>query len=256
MIDSVQGADGAIQIGSFYKSFPELNSPNISGTDPFSLRNMNMNDHSNRSSPEAEDGPEGQDLTSSKSRSLSGSQSSGSSTCSSTGGKQQESTENILINSEKDNGGLLNNGEMKVLNQEGSNILSGNLGHKLISDPLPNLGNLTSLPKQNDQNSRDARGCRVKATFGDEKVRFTLQSTWKFSDLQQEISRRFNIDDANKIDLKYLDDESEWVLLTCDADLDECIDIYKSSQSRTIKLSLFQPSRSCVRGSFGAKTLT
>ncbi|KAF3796180.1 NLP1 protein [Nymphaea thermarum] len=83
-----------------------------------------------------------------------------------------------------------------------------------------------------------ARHCLVKVLFGEEIMRFRIQPTILFQDLREEIVRRFHVENVGSIDLKYLDDDSEWVLLTCDDDLRECIDIYRATNARMIKLSL------------------
>ncbi|KAI4350215.1 hypothetical protein L6164_004688 [Bauhinia variegata] len=110
----------------------------------------------------------------------------------------------------------------------------------------------TSFP--DGWNSRDRGALRVKATFGDEKIHFSLQQNLGFKDLQLEIARCFNLNDVSNIDLKYLDDDGEWILLTCDADLEECKDIYRSSLSCTIRLSLFQTSPLNLSNTFGSSS--
>lgn len=49
---------------------------------------------------------------------------------------------------------------------------------------------------------------------------------------------RFNLDKISTVDIKYMEDDREWVLLTCNADLEEYMEIYKSSRGRT-NLNLF-----------------
>lgn len=82
---------------------------------------------------------------------------------------------------------------------------------------------------------------RVKVTFRDEKIRFRMQKDWGYNELLREIAKRFNLNDTSGYHLRYLDDDSEWVLLTCDADVEECIDVYQSYKSGTIRLALREP---------------
>ena len=142
---------------------------------------------------------------------------------------------------------------LRTVNQEETKSLSRTLSHRAFSEhPL-----LSNLPRSKSLKAVGGAS-KVKATFGEAKVRFTFLPTWGFRELQHEIARRFNIDNniIATFDLKYLDDDKEWVLLTCEADLEECIDIYRSSQSRTIKISVHEASQAKLGGSFGIAILT
>ncbi|KAK2660893.1 hypothetical protein Ddye_007426 [Dipteronia dyeriana] len=241
VIDSVQGGSGAFPIGSFYTNFPELASPNLSGTSPFST--SRPTDHQK---PESMLQPKGGILSpqATKSPSSSCSQNSSSSQCYSSGTQQLPSA--FCVAGVEDPMAADSSGDV-VLKRVRSDIelhtssrgpkpLSRSQSHKSLGEqpnpdtlPLPEIGGLIS---------QEIDAQRVKITYGDEKIRFRLQHNWKLRDLLIEISRRFNIDDMHMFDLKYLDDDAEWVLLTCDDDLEECIDVCRSSQSHTIKLSL------------------
>lgn len=246
VIDSVQGADGAIQIDSFYKNFPQLSSPNLASNDPFS--ESKVTDQS-KVSTRADGG-----VTVSKSPTSSCSQSSSSSFCCSTG-----TTENpIMVNPSSNGQDALtiptedmgakvlkrarSEAELLASTQQEQKHLARSHSHKFVAEDF-SVEMAPPLPERSSQRIlREGVSFKVKASFGEEKIRFGIQQNWGFTELQQEIARRFGIDDVSRIDLKYLDDDCEWVLLTCDADFEECMDIYKSTQSRTIKLSVNQAS--------------
>ncbi|KAK4477274.1 hypothetical protein RD792_016488 [Penstemon davidsonii] len=253
VIDSVQGAEGSIQLSSFYNNFPELvSSPNV----PLSshLTTSKMSGHLQDVKAMDEEGTflsPTTTTTASKSQSSSGSHSSSSSYCCSTGVKQSSLPVNGTSSGETE--GMLtrarSDAELHEMGQEETNLLVRSYSHKIFSDQAS-----TETPPVPKDSSKvcDARNFRIKATFGEENIRLSLLPSWGFKDLQQEILRRFNIDNGSKIDLKYLDDDEEWVLLTCDADLEECIDIHRSSKSRTIKLSLNQAYHPSIGSSFGS----
>ncbi|CAI9786438.1 unnamed protein product [Fraxinus pennsylvanica] len=249
VIDSVQGAEGSIQLSSFYNNFPELVPSNLPGSSDH-LEQLNRQPEGSLLSPEN---------TASKSHSSSGSHSSSSSFCCSTGVKQSSFPVNVSSSGNallaEQTGGMLkrarSDAELLDLGHDDTKLLVRSQSHKIISEHA-SIEAPPPLPKSRSQVLRDASKFRVKASFGEEKIRFSLQPNWGFGDLQEEIFRRFNIDDVNKVDLKYLDDESEWVLLTCEADLEECIDIHKSSRRHTIKLSVNQSYHPSLGSSFGS----
>nr|DAD46556.1 TPA_asm: hypothetical protein HUJ06_016493 [Nelumbo nucifera] len=233
VIDSVQGADGVFQIGSFHLNFSDPTSPN---DDPKSLKATSWGAISSLVAPP-------------KSPSTSYTQSSVSSHCISTGIQQHAhaihlaGSEDISV-SEKAGGVLTrscNDAELHASSQEEIKPLARSHTQKSLCEH-PTLENLPPLPRSGSHVSQSVGAIRVKVTYEEDKIRFSLQSTWGFKDLQQEIAERFNIDDTNRIELKYMVNDSKWVLLTCDADLGDCIDIYKSSRSRTIKLFVHQVS--------------
>ncbi|KAJ4831562.1 hypothetical protein Tsubulata_029495 [Turnera subulata] len=216
VVDSVQGAKGLLQIDSFYTTFPELSSPKISTNSPSS--SFKINDNNTR--------PNCGLLTDTKPLSISCGQNSGFSFTSSRGTK------------------------------EPGNTLSGlSTGHaSAVEDPVAALkrtctqaqGNLEFLPSLEKNNNmyfvQEGGAFRVKATFGEENIRFSLQPNWGLRELQQEIAKRFNMQDFRGIDLKYVDNDQESVLLTCDDDLEECKDLFRCLQNHTIKMSLHRAS--------------
>ncbi|KAJ8572109.1 hypothetical protein K7X08_008620 [Anisodus acutangulus] len=256
VIDSVNGAEGAIKLSSFYTNFPELSSPNNPGTSNLSasknddhLQQVNST-QPDRSSPVT---------TTSKSTSSSGSRNSSSSLFCSTGSKQLFPFTNVFAmgnaTTEDHPGGTLKRAyteaELHDMSQEETKLLVRSQSQK-IQSKHNSLEPICPLPMSSNQVLRDSGTFKVKAIFGKEKIRLSLQSHWGFRDIQHEVLRRFNLEDVGKIDLKYLDDDDEWVLLTCDADLEECIDIHKLSKRRTIKVSLHHTYHPNLGSSFGS----
>ncbi|OIT35080.1 PREDICTED: protein NLP2 [Nicotiana attenuata] len=256
VIDSVHGAEGAIKLSSFYTNFPELTSPNNPGTSNLSA--SKNHDHMQQVNTQPDGSTLSPDTATSKSTSSSGSHNSSSSLFCSTGSKHLFPVTNVFSTGnatmEEHPGGMLKRAHTEAeshdMGQEETKLLVRSQSQKVQSNHI-SLEPLCPLPTSSNQVIRDSATFKVKATFGKEKIRFSLQSHWGFIDVQQEVLRRFNIEDG-KIDLKYLDDDDEWVLLTCDADLEECIDIHRLCKRRTIKISLHHAYHPNLGSSFGS----
>lgn len=247
VIDSVQGASGDLQIQSFYRNFPELASPNVSRTGPFSSATKSGDDDPVEPLKTKASNPHLVASTSSPSSSCS--QSSSSSQCYSTGTTQQQQHQHppppgIVNGLEQDESF---NCLLKRVRSDAQLHLSSEVP-KLLPRSHSHVSllverNTPAVPKESDQNHQHHHQeeiCqRIKVTYGEEKIRFRMQRNWGFRDLMREAARRFGVTDTDGLMLKYLDDDSEWVLMTCDDDLQECMDVCRSSsQGQTIKLLL------------------
>lgn len=237
VIDSVQGASGALPVNSFYSNFPDLAFPNMSRLQQFPT--PGSSDAAKALQPGA---------AVSKSPSSSGSQNSISSPCSSTGKEQHPRN---LDNSDQENLLLKDvsvNYLQKGLDSDPGVLLSGEgpklqptLPHLFLEQPA--LDKVPPVPREMHQNIQQASLYKIKVTYGEEKIRFRMQSQWGYGDLMREISKRFGVADTSGFHVKYLDDDCEWVLLTCDEDLEECIDICQSSGRQIIRLSFLPTSQ-------------
>ncbi|XP_075516735.1 protein NLP5-like isoform X1 [Primulina tabacum] len=259
VIDSVQGASGVLQIESFYSNFPELASPNASKNTHFS--NFKFTDHVQPVRVHPESFLSSPPAAASLSPSTSCSQSSGSSGSCYSGTPptsfslsiqpneesvfEDEYTDDMFKRARSDANLHLSSDEPKLLQRSQSQTSFYVTVKPEDSPPTTQVGgSIKALERV---------GPRVKVSFGEEKIRFRIQSSWDYEDLYQEICRRFGVGDTQGYHLKYLDDDAEWVLLTCDDDLVECVDVCYSSQSNTIKLQLVGDSQTHFGSSFGSR---
>ncbi|WVZ77955.1 hypothetical protein U9M48_025742 [Paspalum notatum var. saurae] len=74
------------------------------------------------------------------------------------------------------------------------------------------------------QHGVDAGVVTVKASYRGDIVRFRVPSSAGVATVKGEVAMRLGLA-AGEFDVKYLDDDNEWVLLSCDADFQECLDV-------------------------------
>ncbi|KAL5990835.1 hypothetical protein ACLOJK_011740 [Asimina triloba] len=101
-------------------------------------------------------------------------------------------------------------------------------------------GSASSSPTGHEQNHLKRVACMrdtitVKATYKEDIIRFKFTPSLGCLQLVEEVSKRFKLP-TGTFQLKYLDDEEEWVMLVTDSDLQECIEILDSIGSRSVKL--------------------
>uniref|UniRef100_A0A1D1ZI32 Protein NLP2 n=1 Tax=Anthurium amnicola TaxID=1678845 RepID=A0A1D1ZI32_9ARAE len=80
-----------------------------------------------------------------------------------------------------------------------------------------------------------SKAITIKATFKEDTVRFKFLPFTGYLQLQEEIGKRFKLA-TGTFQLKYMDDEEEWVMLVNDDDLQESVEIFESTGSRSLRL--------------------
>lgn len=240
-IDTVQGLSGTFQVGSVYSNFPELASPSSKSelTRQFSASKLSTIPKS--LSVNAASRPAVSVLpASSCSHSLSSSHSctSGSHTHNRASSWNSTRSEEVATVTGNDNDAALkrmrSDTHLRCIACKDPKSLSRSQSQVTFR----RASNFESLPPFAKNTRKESDIMRVKVTYGDEKIRIRMQNNWQFKDLRKEIARRFNAS-GGEMQLKYLDDDSEWVLLTCEADWQECIDVCMNYSSNIIKLSLY-----------------
>lgn len=89
----------------------------------------------------------------------------------------------------------------------------------------------------------------VKATYREDTVRFKFDPSSGCLQLYEEVAMRFKLQ-TGAFQLKYLDDEEEWVMLASDMDLQECLEILDDTATRSMKLQVRDVP--CAVGSSGS----
>lgn len=89
----------------------------------------------------------------------------------------------------------------------------------------------------------------VKATYREDTVRFKFDTSAGCSQLYEEVAKRFKLQ-TGTFQLKYLDDEEEWVMLVSDMDLQECLEILDDVGTTSVKFQVRDVS--CAVGSSGS----
>ncbi|XVF53119.1 hypothetical protein PTKIN_Ptkin05aG0074400 [Pterospermum kingtungense] len=95
---------------------------------------------------------------------------------------------------------------------------------------------------------QEMKSLTIKATYREDIIRFRIFLSSGIVELKEEVAKRLKLE-VGTFDIKYLDDDNEWVLIACDADLQECLDVSRSSGSNIVRLSVHDaianPGSSC-----------
>lgn len=98
----------------------------------------------------------------------------------------------------------------------------------------PTVSGVDGLQRER-HNKDESSAITVKAKYKEDMVRFKLPLSSGFSELCDEVAKRFKLI-VGTFQLKYQDDDDEWVLLACNADFHECIDVMNFSGGHAIRL--------------------
>lgn len=75
----------------------------------------------------------------------------------------------------------------------------------------------------------------VKALYGEDIARFQLSSESGVVDLKEAVAKRLELE-VGSFNVKYQDEDQEWVLISCDEDLQDCVKFSSSLGNQVIRL--------------------
>lgn len=104
------------------------------------------------------------------------------------------------------------------------------------SDLAPNqTTGVVAQTTPNVKAKQEVKSVTIKATYREDIIRFRILTSSSIVELKDEVAKRLKLE-VGTFDIKYMDDDQEWVLIACDADLQECLDLCRSSSSNMIRL--------------------
>ena len=109
---------------------------------------------------------------------------------------------------------------------------SSNASGSMSSSPI-SIGE-QRLKKDKTNNEDPKSRITIKATYKEDTVRFKFEPSAGCHHLYEEVAKRFEIQ-RGTFQLKYVDDEDEWVMLVSDLDLQECLEIMECLGKNSIK---------------------
>ncbi|XP_073046559.1 protein NLP9-like [Primulina eburnea] len=149
-----------------------------------------------------------------------------------------ESKGNTMVDEHSQLSGMTDSSNGSKTMMSGSSTSSGNFGEK--------------TPEKIIEESCGDSGSKitVKAIYKDDMIRFKFKPASGCFELHEEVGKRFNLV-MGEFQLRYLDDEEEWVMLVNDSDFQECIEMLSFLGTRTVKF-LVRDSSTSFMGSFGS----
>ncbi|XP_057771282.1 protein NLP9-like isoform X2 [Salvia miltiorrhiza] len=140
-------------------------------------------------------------------------------------------------------GDEIDNGTIRTSKQASSDTTDSS--H--VSESMLMMSVSSSSSGSFDENSHVRRaaassGCggtkiTVKATYKENTVRFKFEPAAGCFELYSEVGKRFELQ-TGEFQLRYLDDDEEWVLLVTDSDLTECVEVLEFLRTRTVKFQV------------------
>ncbi|GMI96247.1 NIN like protein 7 [Hibiscus trionum] len=93
----------------------------------------------------------------------------------------------------------------------------------------------SDLALKQSKDKQQMKSITIKATYREDIIRFRISLNSGIMELKEEVAKRLKLE-VGTFDIKYLDDDNECVLIACDSDLQECLDISRSSCSNIVRL--------------------